>query len=275
VQQPPNPATASSMRSRRSERSLTALAQGVSGAATFPTFLPPSRTATDDPETIQLPWRTGRRENCRRLTRPGRLSFSLAFWFKRERANPLVRLSESEVAFTPSLHGVLHHPLHLYSTTINSGNQRITRRGEDRTVRGPNPSEAGATHYKDARCVTVSLGSLPPHQFSEGTTSLPRLSGLSAISTTGLDAYMVNVARNARFTLAFTDSFTFKACETTCAAEVMNSVWTRGKHRIGLERPHFIATESAAVAPDQRTFITIRRIAASYIEIPNPAGRPA
>jgi len=29
-----------------------------------------------------------------------------------------------------------------------------------------------------------------------------------------------------------------------------HSVWTRVMHRSGLERPHFVATETVAVAPD-------------------------
>src|SRR5580704_1269764 len=65
--------------------------------------------------------------------------------------------------FNPQVHVVLRHSLHPDSEAIYSRNQRITRGGEARTVRSPNPGEAGATPHIAAQRVTDVSGSLPPH----------------------------------------------------------------------------------------------------------------
>jgi len=145
LQQPLYPATKSSLHSRRSERSLAALAPGVRGAAPLPAFLTPYRTRTGDPEAMCLRWRARRRESRKRPAKPVGFPFFLAFSFKREREKPLVRLDKGEEHFTLQLHGALHLSLHPGSEAIYWRNQRLTRRGEGRTVRGPNPGEAGAT----------------------------------------------------------------------------------------------------------------------------------
>jgi hypothetical protein len=183
MQLPLNPSTKPPMYSRRPERSLTAFAQGVRGAAPLRAFLSPCRTGTDDPGAIRLPWKAGRRESCKLAAKPGRFPFFLALSFKSEREKQLVKSEKGEEPFTSRLHEVFHPSLHPDSAAIYSENQSITRRGENRPVRGPNPSEAGATPPFAARCVTGSVGSLPPHQPREDKRSLLNSIGPSETCT--------------------------------------------------------------------------------------------
>src|SRR5258708_5881194 len=69
----------------------------------------------------------------------------------------------------------------------------------------------------------------------------------------------VNALSRVLFTPAFTSTFTLRLGVSRSALTVsLNSVCgsrTSPKHRVGLERPHFVATETVAVAPAQSMFI--------------------
>jgi hypothetical protein len=219
MQKPLNPSTKSSLPSRRPERSLTPLALGVRGAAPLRAFLSPCWTGTDDPGAIRLPRGAGRPESCKLAAKPGRFPFFPAFSFKSEREKQLVKSEKREEPFTPHLHGVVHPPLHQDSATFYSENQR-------RPVHGSNPGEAGATPPVAARCVTASVGSLPPHQFPETRSPKVPLNSANSAFNTRLKADVVNGERDIWFTFWFTDAFTLKASETTRVTEVRNSIWT-------------------------------------------------
>ncbi len=249
--QPQFPATTSSVRSHRSERGLTASAQGLSGAAPLPALLMPYKTGAGDPNAICLPWVARRRESYKRSAKPedshsschsGSKDSGRSRWFDWTRVK-----SPSPPNFIGcfTIHFTRTQKLAIRELNALHVAEKIELQAAE------DVDEAGATPPFAARCVTVSVGSLPPHQFSEGTRSLPRPSGPSAIFTTRLEACMVNGALDTRFAPAFTHPFTLKACETTSAREVMNNIWTRGQHRTGLERPHSCRTicEACWVAP--------------------------
>jgi hypothetical protein len=251
VQQPRYPATTSSIRSRRPERSLTSFALGVRGAAPLPAFLTPYKTGAGDPEAICLPREGRRRETRKRSVKPED-SHSCCHSVSKDSGRS--RWLDWTRVKSPSLPNFIGcftiHFTRTQKLLIRELNARdVAEKIELHAAE--DVDEAGATPPFAARCVTVSVGSLPPNQFSEGTRSLPRPSEPSAIFTTRLEACMVNGALDTRFTPAFTHPFTLKACETTSDREVMNNIWTRGQHRTGLERPHFCRTMCEAwwVAP--------------------------
>jgi hypothetical protein len=82
----------------------------------------------------------------------------------------------------------------------------------------------------------------------------------------------VNASSHALFTLAFTSRFTLQSGVSlsvlTVSLNPVSASRTSPKHRVVLERPHFVAAESAAVAPAQPLFITTRRIAEPYTDVP-------
>jgi len=249
--EPQFPATTSSVRSHGSERGLTASAQGLSGAAPLPALLMPYKTGAGDPNAICLPSGAGRRESRKQSAKPEDSYFSSHSGSKDSKRSPWFDWTRVKCVSPPSF--IRYFTIHFTRTQKTSIRElNAVRVPEKMKLHAPKDvGEAGATPSFAARCVTVSVGSLPPQQFSEGTRSLLRPSGPSAIFTTRLEAYMVNGALETRFTPAFTHPFTLKACETTSAREVMNNIWTRGQHRTGLERPHFCRTMCKAcwVAP--------------------------
>lgn len=76
MQQPPYPATTSSMRSRRSGRSLMALALGVSGAASLPAFLMPFKTGASEQKAICTSLGARRRDSHQRPAKQEDAHFS-------------------------------------------------------------------------------------------------------------------------------------------------------------------------------------------------------
>ena len=55
----------------------------------------------------------------------------------------------------------------------------------------------------------------------------------------------------------------------TVSLDPMSALRTSPKHRVGLERPHFVATETAAVAPAQSKFINTGRISEPCTDVPS------
>ena len=52
------------------------------------------------------------------------------------------------------------------------------------------------------------------------------------------------------------------------------SLWPRPKHRVGLERPHFVATETVAVAPAQHNFLRcLARVPSRIVDEIGEGGR--
>jgi hypothetical protein len=155
MQHPPYHATTSSMRSRQSERSLTASAQAVSGAAPLPAFLTPYRTRTGDPEAICLPRRARRRDSRKWPTKPGGFPFFLAFSFKRERENPSTPkfMWYLAIHFTqtqkPSIRGI--SALHVAVKLERYAAQTRVRRERPRTM----PHSASLTSRGRSRLTVV------------------------------------------------------------------------------------------------------------------------
>lgn len=215
MQQPLYPATKPSLHSHRSERSLTALAPGVRGAAPLPAFLTPYKTGIGDLEAMCLHWRARRRGSRKRPARPARFPIFLGFSFKKEREKPLVRLDKGEEDFTRQLHGALHHSLHPHPETIYSRNQRIIRREEDRPVRGPNPGEAGATPAFDARCVTALHGVAP----ASLTVKIQTLDGEEFICTGSRNGFPM---KKVRFSFCTSEIATSSLCRKRISRESKN-----------------------------------------------------
>ncbi len=142
-----------------------------------------------------------------------------------------------EVCFTSQLHLTQGDKLHgLEVANCGKSSEMNAERPRSRNA-AKTSDEAGATPPFAARCVTGSVGSLPPHQFSEGTESLPRSTGSFAFFIGRRAADRVTGARMTRVTVPVTNPVTLKICESTLDTEVMNGIWTRGKHRSGLETP--------------------------------------
>ena len=71
--------------------------------------------------------------------------------------------------------------------------------------------EAGATPPRDARCVTVTVGSLPPHEYKEAQEKSTETDEATSLLRCASGGARVNGARTTRFTHRFTESFTLKA----------------------------------------------------------------
>jgi hypothetical protein len=239
VQQPPSPARTPAIRSCRSERSLKPLALGVSEAAPLPIFLIGYGAGAGEPKATRASLGTRRAEQLERSEQEEDAHFSNHVCLKERKRTLWFDWTSVKSPSPPSF--IRYFTIHFTWTqqpTIREINE--VHLAEEVELRAAEDvDEAEATPPFAARCVTGSVGSLPPNQFSESTRGFLTWTGPSAIFTTRLEAYTVNVGRNTRFTVAFTDPFTLKACETTCATEVMNSICARGNHRTGLERPHF------------------------------------
>ncbi len=184
---PPLPATTSPKHACRPEWDLTALAQlsvEQFHLRSFPQHFPTKRPGSKpDGCLLELPDRK--------------------FQAKSEANTP----TPGEEHFTPELHATLHHKLHL------SAGAKYSKQNAMPTERARNRNAAKPRMRRERPIIKThgASGSLPPHQFSEGTRSLPRSIGLSAIFTARLEADMVNSARKTRFTLAFTHPFASKA----------------------------------------------------------------
>ena len=138
MQQPLYPAKKSPLQSRRPERCLTALAPGVRGAASLPALPMRNRTGVSYPKEVCSPSGVGRQENPNRSEK----------WVKC--SSPTHFITHFTIHFTrierPSLREI--NALHV-AEKIGLHAAEIL-------------SEAGATPPFAARCVTGSVGSLPP-----------------------------------------------------------------------------------------------------------------
>ena len=83
----------------------------------------------------------------------------------------------------------------------------------------------------------------------------------------------VNASPKMLFTVSFTSPFTprqnldHSSERAYLRFQCGSCTWP--KHRAGLERPHFVAAESAAVAPAQPMFVTRRRVAEPCTDVPS------
>jgi hypothetical protein len=239
VQQPPIPTKASAMRSCRSQRSLTSRAPGVTGAPPLSTFRSLRKKVAGDPRAICASSRAARRK-CRRVSNTGKeSSFLLSLWAARERTNSLVRRHKREVFFTPELHLVYRHSLHLVSAAIHPRNQCTTVAEKIEMDAAEVSDEAGATPLFAAQCVTSSVGSLPPHRFSESTRRLSKSTRKSSFLNSHLRADTVTGAPMTRVTVAVTNAVTSDARKTTRDTAVMNRIGRGENSGMGWSDPAF------------------------------------
>ncbi len=209
--QQPRPATTSLIRSRRPARSLTSFDLDVRGEAPLPAFLTPYRRCAGDPDAFCLSLGAGRRESGKRSAKPEDSYFSSHSGLKDSKRSPC--FDRTRVKFPSPPNFIRYFTIHFtrsHKATIRELNAvRIAEKMELHVAQ--TPDAAGATPPFAARCVTGLVGSLPPHQFSEGTTRLLNSVGPSAVFTTRLDAAMVNGKGKTPFTVTFTDPFTLGA----------------------------------------------------------------
>jgi len=88
-----------------------------------------------------------------------------------------------------------------------------------------------------------------------------------------LIALQVNALSRALFTLPFTSTFT-RQSRVSHSARIASFNSASGSHtslnhRVGLERPHFVATETVAVAPAQSKSINTSRISEPCMDVPS------
>jgi hypothetical protein len=257
VQQPPIPAKKSAMRSGRSQWSLMSRALGVSGAGLLPGFRRVRKEAAGDPSAICASSRAARRKSRQASNTGKEFSFFFLLWVARERTNSLVRRHKREVFFTPELHPVYRHSLHPVSEAIHPRNQ-CAAVAEKIEIRAAEVSdEAGATPPFDAPCVTGSVGSLAPHQFSECTRRLSKSTGGSSFLNSHLRADTVTGARRTRVTVAVTNAVTSDGCKTARDTEVMNRIGRGENPGMGWSDPVFwpkaCSQKTTRVAPAHQT----------------------
>ncbi len=220
MNRPPFLAQITTKCSRRPERNLTSLAQGVSGAVPFPAFS----------LTLAVPL-------CARWCR-GQLL--------------LVKNVTNSFCI---------HDFSRFFTLVRSNCQK-----EKSIDNSTSKSTGGKTSRMGGSDPTFSASSRPKSFWGR---SRPFCFNPGCVSR--CDELEVNAAQQVLFTLAFTLTFTLpsgvsRSAQTISIKSACGSC-TSLNHRVGLERPHFVAAESAAVAPAQRIFITTKGIAEPYTDI--------
>jgi len=176
VPQPLSPATTSLIRPRRSERGLTASAQGVSGAAPLPAFLTPYKTGAGDPESICLPRERRRRETRKRSVEPEDSHSACRSGSKDSGRSRWLYWTRVKSPSLPNFNGSL--TIHftrtqkLFIRVLKA--QHVAEKIELHAAE--DVDEAGATPPFAARCVTGSVGSLPPRH-AESVIGFGRVRG--------------------------------------------------------------------------------------------------
>ncbi len=168
-----------------------------------------------------------------------------------------------EVCFTSQLHLIQGDKLHRLEVANCGKSSKINAERPRSGNAAKTSDEAGATPPFAARCVTSSVGSLPPHQFSECTRRLSKSTGRSSFLNFHLSEDTVTSARRTRVTVAVTNAVTSDAWQNHARHGSYESDWTRGKPRNGLERPRFwpnaYCQKTARVAPAHcATHTTVR-----------------
>jgi hypothetical protein len=167
VQQLPYPASMSPICSCRPERSLTPLAPDVRGAAPLPAF--PHSLLGAALVASEITWASSRRnpEASHGIGTDKQFSVLLTLRFAGSGARSVTRIQVGEERFTPPLHYTLSDILHPFEPVKHRKQSKIYPERAFTRIADKTSDEAGATPPFDARCVTVPVGSLPPHQFSE------------------------------------------------------------------------------------------------------------
>ena len=253
MQQPLNPSTKSSLPSRRPERSLTPLALGVRGAAPLQAH----------PKSHSVPRSQVKAARCVTLTAGSLQPFIVQL---RDEFRPRTgeRNREQRNPFPCGYgEGGKNFTLHFrHCNFFTFGTPQDTCCKED-VFREQSKSSRQKTSEMGGSDPTFSASSRPKSFWSR---SRPHF--LDPRCPSRIVGPQVNTSRRTLFTKAFTSSFTaHSGASLSSRSDSLISVrgsHTSQNHRVGLERPHFVAAESAAVAPAQRIFITTTRIAEPY-----------
>ncbi len=144
-----------------------------------------------------------------------------------------------EVCFTSQLHLIQGDKLHRLEVANCGKSSKINAERPRSGNAAKTSDEAGATPPFAARCVTSSVGSLPPHQFSECTRRLSKSTGRSSFLNFHLSEDTVTSARRTRVTVAVTNAVTSDACKTTRDTEVMNRIGHGENPGMGWSDPAF------------------------------------
>jgi hypothetical protein len=163
VQQLPYPASTSPICSCRPERSLTPLAPDVRGAAPLPAF--PRTLLGAAPVASETTWASSRRnpEVIHPISAGEQFLVLVTLTFARPGARFVARIQIGEASFTPPLHRTLSGILHPSEVVKYRKQNKIYLERALTRIADKTSDEAGATPPFDARCVTVSVRSLPPH----------------------------------------------------------------------------------------------------------------
>jgi len=258
MQQPLNPSTKSSLPSCRPERSLTAIALGVRGAASLRAH----------PKRHSVPRTHIKAARCVTLTARSLQSFVVQL---REEFTPRTGEKNREQR-TPfpcgpgeegknfTLH-FRHCNFFTFATPQDTcckedafGERSKSSRQTKSEMGGSDPTFSAWSRPKSYR------GHSRPYWFDPRCRS----------RTVGPQ---VNMSRRTPFTQAFTSRFT-PHIRVSLSSRSGSFISVRASHTLqnhsaGLERPHFVATEFAAVAPAQPMFITTRRITEPCANVPN------
>ncbi len=176
MQEPRYPATTSSIRSRRPERSPTAFALGVRGAAPLPAFLMPYRKGAGKPEAFCLPSGAGRRGSRKQSAKPEDSYFSSHSGSKDSKRIPCFDRTRVKCPSPPNF--IRYFTIHFTRPQKASIRElNAVRVPEKIKLHAPKDvGEAGATPPFAARCVTGSVGSLPPRH-AESVIGFGRVRG--------------------------------------------------------------------------------------------------
>ena len=264
MQQPLNPSTKSSLPSCRPERSLTAFALGVRGAA-------PPRA---HPKWHSVPRSQAKAARCVTLTAGSLQPFIVPL---RDEFRPRTEEKNGEQR-TPfpcgSGEGGKNFTLHFrHCNFFTFATPQDTCCKED-AFRERSKSSRQEKSKMGGSDPTFSASSRPKSSWSR---SRPYCFDLRCVSQ--IVEGQVNTSPDMPFTQAFTFPFTPHS-RVSLSSRRVSPVSVRGSHtsqkpKVGLERPHFVATETVAVAPAQRSITTTRRIAESCNDVPNRVERPA
>ena len=267
MQQPLNPSTKSSLPSHRPERSLTAIALGVRGAA-------PLRA---HPKRHSVPRAQIKAARCVTLTACSLQSFVVQLRKEfRPRTGEKNREQRTPCPCGPG-EGGKNFTLHFrHCNFFTFATPQDTCCKED-AFRERSKSNRQTKSEMGGSDPTFSASSRPKSFWSR---SRPYF--LDPRCPSRIVGPQVNTSAQTLFTKAFTFEFTAHSSVSLSSRSgsfiSVRTSHTSQKHRAGLERPYSVATEFVAVAPAQRTFVTTRRMGELYADVPNrlhsrPTGR--
>ena len=258
MQQPLNPSTKSSLPSHRPERSLTAIALGVRGAA-------PLRA---HPKRHSVPRAQIKAARCVTLTACSLQSFVVQLRKEfRPRTGEKNREQRTPCPCGPG-EGGKNFTLHFrHCNFFTFATPQDTCCKED-AFRERSKSNRQTKSEMGGSDPTFSASSRPKSFWSR---SRPYCFDPRCVSQ--IVKGQVNTPRRTLFTQEFTLKFTppsgVPRSVKTISIESACGSCPSLNHGVGLERPYSVATEFVAVAPAQRTFVTTRRMGKLYANVPN------